>query len=60
MGHNDIKYVLFEPEFVGWGKGLLGAVSDAAKFGVPLALKDQKTLDVVKRIYPAIECILIE
>ena len=38
MGQKNVpKYVLFEPNYVGWG-GLVHAVADAKQLGVPLAV----------------------
>ena len=38
---NKVQHVLFQPEAVGWDKGLDGAIRDAKHFGVPLAVKSK-------------------
>lgn len=59
---NKVKYVLFQPEAVGWDKGLDGAIKDAKHFGVPLAVKSQQHQEdvMLRKEFLDIEVIVID
>jgi len=50
--NNEPKYVLFEPEYVGWDKGLDKTIDDAVIMGLPIAVKSK---EIKKKILEEIE-----
>ena len=60
MSKNEFRFVLFEPDCVGWENGLEKAVGDAASLGVPLLVKSRIIYNRVKKTYPDLQIILKE
>lgn len=63
MGNSSkfkFKYVLFDPKFVGWDRGLCVAVEDAVSLKIPLAVKGSYTFNKVRKQYPDIDMITLE
>lgn len=57
---NKVKYVLFEPNLVGWAEGLDGAIRDAKKFNVPLAVKTQFIASQIGLLKSDVKVIVLE
>ena len=57
---NRPQYVLFEPEAVSWGIGLVKAIENAQMMHVPLAVRSQKVLDSVKDLFPNASVIIVQ
>jgi hypothetical protein len=53
------QYVKFDPNLVGWDKGLEGAIKDAKLFGVPLAVRSYNIKEIVEEKHPGTVVIVV-
>ncbi len=57
---NRICYMMFDPIAVGWDTGLEISIENAEMMHVPLGVKSQEVLDVVKEKYPNVNIIIVD